>query len=670
MQYPDREAIRSRCTEQSFERGRNYYDDDRIKSIDIDGEQITATVRGSRAYDVEITLTDDPIQTWCSCPYDYAGDCKHIIAVLLAVNDRDLDGSEAPPADTADHHTDSVNIEAVVDQLPADDLRRFLLTTLEDDRDLRDRLLAFAGKSTGKTVYDYKQEIDQLFDEAAGRGGMIEYNTHIDFSQYFELAETHRAQGQINTATDIYRALAETIRENMAAIDDSSGFYGRKLQEAIEAYAETVVECELDHEEKQPYIDYLFDACIEAEYHFANEDYDEALRTICTTEADLKYWLSQLDDHVSGISLDPATLEKRVSEHPSHPDQSSDQEPGVENAPTTSADESDSDDAPPRGDDTLAVSDFTDGPLTIEDFTGGVFAVEHLAVGPLKFDYFVGDAFETLRIDDPTTVEAHTVTVDPRSSTGGTADFSSSLRTRRLVATCLYILEELGEEGALMGIYEAAYLEESRFCEAYAERLVEQGAEQQALEVLEAGISTFRSPTALRRLAADLYADRDPEKHRKTLKKLFLEHSDWDAYDELKAACEDSDTGWHSLYEEFEQRFSDTNRQRLIRLYIHEDDLDAAFAEITGSEDLSWFKQYRDPVATVDPIAYFEAYREQLIPFAAGDTGRRHYRNIIDHLEEMQPLVPAERFEEFLAFLKETHSNRPAFLDELQQAGY
>jgi len=670
MEYPTREAIRSRCTEQSFKRGRNCYHEDRILSLNIDEKKITATVQGSQAYDVEATLTDEPIHTWCSCPYDYAGDCKHIIAVLLAANDRDSEDGESIHSTSTDRRKESVNIEAVVDQLPADDLRRFLLTNLEDNRELRDRLLAYTGKSIGKTVYDYKQDIDRLFDDAAGRGGMIEYNTHIDFSQYFELAETHREQGQINTATDIYRALAETIQENMPGIDDSSGYYGRKLEEAIEAYAETVVEHELDHEEKQPYIDYLFDACIEAEYHFASGDYDEALRTVCTTEADLKYWLSQLDDHVSGISLDPATLEATVSEQRSHSNRSSDQDPTVENEPATLADESDPDDTPSRGDDTLVVSDFTDGPLTIEDFTGGVLDVEHLAVGPLKFHYFVGKAFETLRIDEPTTVEEHTVTVDPRSSTGGNADFSSSLRTRRLVATCLYIFDELGAESAVMGVYEAAYLEESRFCEEYAERLIEQGAERRAIEVLEAGISTFRSPTSLRRLAADLYADRNPEKRRKTLKKLFLDHSDWDAYDELKVACEDGDCDWHSLYEEFEQRFSDTNRQRLIRLYIREDDLDAAFSEITASEALSWFKQYRDPVATVDPIAYFEAYREQLIPFAAGDTGRRHYRNIIDHLEEMEPLVPAKRFEEFLAFLKETHSNRPAFLDELQQAGY
>ena len=61
---------------------------------------------------------------------------------------------------------------------------------------------------------------------------------------------------------------------------------------------------------------------------------------------------------------------------------------------------------------------------------------------------------------------------------------------------------------------------------------------------------------------------------------------------------------------------------------------------------------------------------DQRVPFAAGDTGRRHYRDIADHLEEMQGLVPEARFEEFVDFLKDKHSNRPAFLDELEKAGF
>jgi hypothetical protein len=36
----------------------------------------------------------------------------------------------------------------------------------------------------------------------------------------------------------------------------------------------------------------------------------------------------------------------------------------------------------------------------------------------------------------------------------------------------------------------------------------------------------------------------------------------------------------------------------------------------------------------------------------------------------MQGLVPKARFEEFVDFLKDKHSNRPAFLDELEKDGF
>ena len=148
---------------------------------------------------------------------------------------------------------------------------------------------------------------------------------------------------------------------------------------------------------------------------------------------------------------------------------------------------------------------------------------------------------------------------------------------------------------------------------------------------------------------------------------MFLDHTEWAAYDDLKEIRGDQE--WQSLHEEFEQQFAD-DRQGRIALYIHDDDLEKAVAELKDSEDLSLLKRYREPVASVAPVEYFERYRELLVPFAAGETGRRHYRETADHLEEMQELVPEERCEEFVGFLKDEHSNRPAFLDELEKAGF
>ncbi|GGJ17777.1 hypothetical protein GCM10008995_29390 [Halobellus salinus] len=474
----------------------------------------------------------------------------------------------------------------------------------------------------------------------------------------------------------VHRAIAEAIREDLDRVDDSSGYYGRELERAIESYAETVAEQDLNHERKRPYIQYLCAEFVGADYGFASDDYDDALRTLCTTDADLEYWLEQLDAHVSGVTLD-AVLSREL---PSDTDDR--RYVTVDSVDTSdgSAKNDDSTDHPERTDDALYVSDFTGEPLSTDDFTGGAIHVEHLAVGTLKLEYFVGDAFEELRVDEPTTVERHTAGDEPttveRHTAGveptesGTTDteISSSLQKRRIFSTYVYILEELGHEDALSQLYEEIYLESKRFCKEYARRLIDDSNDDRAIEVVEDGIRAFRSARTLRWLAADPYKDRDMDEYRATLKQLFLDHTEWTAHDDLKSVCDDQE--WQLIYEEFERRFNRDDRKDLVALYVHRDDLEKAFVELKENADLSSVRQYRDPVAPTAPVEYFELYRELLVPFAADNTGRRHYRDIADHLEEMQELVPEARFEEFVDFLKDNHSNRPAFLDELEKAGF
>jgi len=214
MDYPTCEEIRSLCTEQSFERGVNYYQQDRVQELEVDSDEVRATVRGSSYYDVAIDIVDDAVRTQCSCPYDYAGDCKHIVAVLIAVDDRDTETVSDTDPERDVTVPETVDIELLVEQTTAEDLRTFLLDIIDDDRDIGDRFIAFVGEDTGKTVYDYKQEIDRLFDDAVSRRGIVEHDTHIDFSQYVDLAETRRERGHVDTARDLYRAIAEAIREN------------------------------------------------------------------------------------------------------------------------------------------------------------------------------------------------------------------------------------------------------------------------------------------------------------------------------------------------------------------------------------------------------------------------------------------------------------------------
>jgi hypothetical protein len=73
--------IREVLTASSLRRARRYLN--RVKKAVRTGQTLTAEVKGTRLYQVEIEVEPAGITANCSCPYDWGGYCKHIGAVLL-----------------------------------------------------------------------------------------------------------------------------------------------------------------------------------------------------------------------------------------------------------------------------------------------------------------------------------------------------------------------------------------------------------------------------------------------------------------------------------------------------------------------------------------------------------------------------------------------------------
>lgn len=78
--------IQERATSQSFSRGKTLYNNDSISQIVRRGDGIEARCRGSypEPYRVWAKFSNSEIiSTGCTCQYDWGGDCKHIVAMLL-----------------------------------------------------------------------------------------------------------------------------------------------------------------------------------------------------------------------------------------------------------------------------------------------------------------------------------------------------------------------------------------------------------------------------------------------------------------------------------------------------------------------------------------------------------------------------------------------------------
>ena len=239
----DEKTIRDLCTDPVFERGQKYRDEGRIQRIERFDDIITAVVQGSSQYDVTVERGEKAIDARCTCPYDGAGECKHVVAVLLDV-------AAGTPRD------ESERVETVLQTVSADDLRPFLRDAFAEHPDLRDQFLARFG-DTGKSVEEYRAEIEQLFDRHTQDYSVV--TDAIDFSHFFELAEQYRERERYLDAAAVYRALFEEIDDNEIRIDAAYDHYAKAVRSALDGYVECVFAADPDQDEFKKYLGVLED---------------------------------------------------------------------------------------------------------------------------------------------------------------------------------------------------------------------------------------------------------------------------------------------------------------------------------------------------------------------------------------------------------------------------
>jgi uncharacterized Zn finger protein len=84
--FPDEMAIRALASRESFERGREYWRHGAVSGLVKRGDTLIAKVEGSDAEPYLVTIRLDEggvVEARCTCPYDWGGCCKHIVATLL-----------------------------------------------------------------------------------------------------------------------------------------------------------------------------------------------------------------------------------------------------------------------------------------------------------------------------------------------------------------------------------------------------------------------------------------------------------------------------------------------------------------------------------------------------------------------------------------------------------
>ena len=128
--------ILKKVTEKSFARGEEYYDSGMVESVVQRGNSLFARVQGSEEdlYEVGLAFREGDFNATCTCPYDWGGYCKHVVAVLLTwIYDRELVSVRRP-------------LEDLLSDLTMRDLRNLILRMVETEPGLSDAIDEFCSK--------------------------------------------------------------------------------------------------------------------------------------------------------------------------------------------------------------------------------------------------------------------------------------------------------------------------------------------------------------------------------------------------------------------------------------------------------------------------------------------------------------------------------------------
>ena len=259
----DIETIQSRCADAVFERGQTYRNEERIRRFTRFDAVVTAEVQGSNLYDATVEFADSALHVHCTCPYDGAGDCKHVVAVLLEVLS---DGQQ----------DQSARIDRVLDGLSKEELRSFLREFLSRNPELCEQFLTRFGEMTDKSASEYR-EVDQLFDEHSQEHGLV--FEAIDFSHCFDLAQQYQNQDRYRAAAAIYSGLFEGIDDNIQLVDAAYDHYARSFQAALDGYVESVQRADLDLQEFESFASVL-ETRISSGADFHRDQFAQALENL------------------------------------------------------------------------------------------------------------------------------------------------------------------------------------------------------------------------------------------------------------------------------------------------------------------------------------------------------------------------------------------------------
>ncbi|TQK51349.1 putative Zn finger protein [Streptomyces sp. SLBN-118] len=219
------DELRRLAGSKSFERGLGYLSS--VSTLEIGESEITATVDGTDAYEVELTEHEDGLTGWCSCPYGQEGNfCKHCVAVGLTV----LRQAESVPRQRAAAASRGRQLDAWLESLTRDELLSLVREHLAGDRCVRRRLELRAATAGGDPGAVRERVLGLLDTRPFARYGYVEYADAraygLQAAEAVAALRTWMGTGRAAEAVEVAREAIAALGRTYGEIDDSDGVIG------------------------------------------------------------------------------------------------------------------------------------------------------------------------------------------------------------------------------------------------------------------------------------------------------------------------------------------------------------------------------------------------------------------------------------------------------------
>jgi uncharacterized Zn finger protein len=259
-------SIRAGAPEKVFTRGQELFRSGAVAQTAICGSTLSGECEGNESpfYRVRAELDEAGVRsTSCTCPYDFGGYCKHVVALLLAYarEPKQFAVRQAPAE--------------LLSGLSREQLLALLTKLLRELPDLSDRIeaaLAAPSVSGQSPAAKRKKEVDAEVYRRRVRSVMHGLDHMRDSEAYWHvgglvegLSDVERSArefldaGDAESALRILLTLLEESSDGFDYIDDSNGELGSYLDSLGETLAEVILSLDLDEEQREDLVSDLDD---------------------------------------------------------------------------------------------------------------------------------------------------------------------------------------------------------------------------------------------------------------------------------------------------------------------------------------------------------------------------------------------------------------------------